>query len=534
MAPSGKTESKVLDSAAIAELCVRRIANGIPGLAPTELEALSNELRIRVRRGAGRTGAPDLAERIDRLGAQSTAGYRRRRTVWESVLLPWVDESVDGALPSTISTGALGHLVDRAWFAALEILAGGVGGASAQIVRARVDGTPWSALAEGAGLPLDELTERWRRGGRQRLALAARQAGGLFLYWKWFEGEAADAPSEAAHSWTRRRLVAFAARLLDDVDEQRFRRHLDGCGSCWFALGAITEDPRPEEARDGHIPASVLARWERAGDDLAGLERALVRRHLARCESCREDLRHVGFGPNLPVMADDAPDLVLREPEGEDAEDLLPSAPAAGTAPTAVGAAANPVRPEPAAVAVEPEPEPVRRPVRPPSPFAPAGPSSIRLEDDHPEPESAPSKAGGAPKGAIIGAGAPAPQPRSWPIPGFGRRGPRGNLARLTEDWNLLREYMVGGPAALKPEAAEEFLAVQVDIVRILRVFPDEFRAANLREMALQASRLGRDLLEDIPTIKSMQSRLGENREELDRIWHEVFLILAELGGHGR
>ncbi len=530
MAPPDRTDSSTVDAQAVAEVCVRRLQADLPGLDPSEIDLLSGEVRIKVRRGAGRAVTDDLAGQVGRAAAQTAAGYRRRRTIWESVLLPWIDEAVDGTLPSTISTGTLGHLVDRAWFVAHEILAGGRAGESAQVFRMRVDGKTWAAIAADAALTPEDLTDRWRRHGRDRLARATRHVDGLFLYWKWFEENAPGGRRpESEHTWTRRRLAAFVARLLDEAEEGRFRRHLDGCGSCWFALGAISEDPRPDEAREGHIPASVLARWEQAGEDLVGLERAMVRRHLERCAGCRDDLRHVGLEPVLPPAADVDREVDLSDPEGADEEE-----------PIAVAPPASPASPDPAPASSASR---VGRvvigcPTPPGIPGPPAAPRRLE-EDDQPRPEpEAPAKAGGKWKSALaflsVGSGAGATRSRPWAAASVGKRTPRGNLGRLTEAWDLLREYMVGGPAALRPEAAAEFLALQGEIARILPVLHEEYRAENLREIAHLASRRARDLLVDVPTIRSMQSRLGVNREELDRIWHEVFLMLAELAGRAR
>ncbi len=577
MAPPDRTESKTLDPQGVADLSVRRLQEELPGLDPSEIDALSGEVRIKVRRAAGRAAGEDLAALATRVATQTAAGYRRRRTIWESVLLPWIDEAVDGTLPSTISTGTLGHLVDRAWCVAHEVLAGARAGAragtgtpaSARFLRMRVGGKTWAAIAADAGLTPEDVADRWGRHGRGRLARAARQADGLFLYWKWFEEDAAGGRPQSEHTWTRRRLAAFAARLLDEAEEARFRRHLDACGSCSIALVAISEDPRPDDAREGHLPASVLARWEQAGDDLVGLERAMVRRHLERCDGCREDLRHVGFEPALPRSADLDREIDLSDPEGAEEEALVADAPIAGAtvadAPIAAAPAAAiprtaspssqtpPARQPATASPASPEPAPaasgkrmgyvVMGPPTTPGVRRPSAAPPIE-KDDRPQPEVVPpAKAGGKWKSALAfltgGSGASAsggagPSRPSGPAAPAGKRALRGNLRRLTEAWDLLREYMVGGPAALKPEAAEEFLALQGEIVRILPVFHEEFREASRREIAHLAARRARDLLVDVPTIRSMQSRLGANREELDRIWHEVFLMLAELAGRGR
>ena len=47
---------------------------------------------------------------------------------------------------------------------------------------------------------------------------------------------------------------------------------------------------------DGHIPAGVLGRWETFQGELRGLERALVRHHLARCTDCPRGSRAARAG----------------------------------------------------------------------------------------------------------------------------------------------------------------------------------------------------------------------------------------------
>lgn len=95
-------------------------------------------------------------------------------------------------------------------------------------------------------------------------------------------------------------LLAFHEGLLTESEETAFREHLKGCEECRRLLETMDGDPesRPT-APDGHIPSSLLARWDRNQKTLSGLERSLVRSHLESCAECRQDLVVLGFEPRL-------------------------------------------------------------------------------------------------------------------------------------------------------------------------------------------------------------------------------------------
>jgi hypothetical protein len=99
------------------------------------------------------------------------------------------------------------------------------------------------------------------------------------------------------HTWALSRLLARALGLLDETDGQRLATHLSSCDPCrsewdglWAAEGAARERP-------GHVPAGLIARWDRIEPALRGLERELVLQHVARCVDCRDDLALAGFAP---------------------------------------------------------------------------------------------------------------------------------------------------------------------------------------------------------------------------------------------
>jgi len=102
------------------------------------------------------------------------------------------------------------------------------------------------------------------------------------------------------HSWLRKRLAAYRSGVLSEQEEARFLRHLESCSECRGALAAFAEEAAPIETIEGHLPTGIVARWEEAHQLLRGLERRLVRQHLAECASCRQDLELIGFQPELP------------------------------------------------------------------------------------------------------------------------------------------------------------------------------------------------------------------------------------------
>jgi hypothetical protein len=127
---------------------------------------------------------------------------------------------------------------------------------------------------------------------------------------------------QANHRWARARLAASRLGLLGEADEARLRAHLVACEACREAAEPLEEEPGT--AVEGHVPATLVARWDRARHELRGLERALVRRHLERCAGCREDLAAAGHAAELAVVPglewDAGEDLPDRRVAGEERE----------------------------------------------------------------------------------------------------------------------------------------------------------------------------------------------------------------------
>lgn len=107
-------------------------------------------------------------------------------------------------------------------------------------------------------------------------------------------------PAEREHLWANEHLTAFSSGLMRDADVERFERHLAGCEECRQALDALVA---PEASRGRHLPDALIARWPKTRASLAGLQRELVRRHLADCDECQAILKYMGHVPELEHVA---------------------------------------------------------------------------------------------------------------------------------------------------------------------------------------------------------------------------------------
>jgi len=110
-------------------------------------------------------------------------------------------------------------------------------------------------------------------------------------------------PRADVHRWCRARLAAARLDLLDANDRKTFDAHLATCEPCRNAYASFARAD-DEAAPDAHVPPSLLATWSRSSLALAGIERSLVRAHLARCGLCRGELERLGFAPEL-ALADE-------------------------------------------------------------------------------------------------------------------------------------------------------------------------------------------------------------------------------------
>ncbi len=108
-----------------------------------------------------------------------------------------------------------------------------------------------------------------------------------------------SAGGDRTHEWTLARLGVWAAGLQDERDAEAVERHLEECSSCRAAADELRRPQFPEDSWGQHLPASVLATWDRSAPRLRGMLRRLARQHLERCATCRSELKTLGYRPEL-------------------------------------------------------------------------------------------------------------------------------------------------------------------------------------------------------------------------------------------
>lgn len=104
-------------------------------------------------------------------------------------------------------------------------------------------------------------------------------------------------------------------------------------------------------------------------------------------------------------------------------------------------------------------------------------------------------------------------------------------LQYLARAWDKMRAHVVAGGAAAGPEAEAGFLALKREIGQDLSALQAPFGSADLNREAAQAAARIRHFLSQVPTLKSLEIAREKDREGLEKAWHGVFLILAELSG---
>ena len=95
------------------------------------------------------------------------------------------------------------------------------------------------------------------------------------------------------HEWFRRRMAVFAVGLLPPAEEGPFVDHRASCTACRADYDAFDDwerDPR-DAWQDRHIPSALLAHWDRARDEIRGLELSTATEHLESCALCQDGLR---------------------------------------------------------------------------------------------------------------------------------------------------------------------------------------------------------------------------------------------------
>ncbi len=101
-------------------------------------------------------------------------------------------------------------------------------------------------------------------------------------------------------------LAALAAGLLPDDARVDARGHLQACAGCTERWTNSLAGREAEGADERHLPAAMIARWDRARAHLRGVERELVRQHLERCAACRDELLVVGHAHPVSDLVDSA------------------------------------------------------------------------------------------------------------------------------------------------------------------------------------------------------------------------------------
>lgn len=104
-------------------------------------------------------------------------------------------------------------------------------------------------------------------------------------------------------------------------------------------------------------------------------------------------------------------------------------------------------------------------------------------------------------------------------------------LLDLARAWDALHAHVVASGSAATPEAEAGFLALKREIGQGLSALQGPFGSADLNREAGQAAARIRYFLSQVPTLKSLEAAREKDREGLEKAWHGVFLILAELSG---
>lgn len=100
---------------------------------------------------------------------------------------------------------------------------------------------------------------------------------------------------ESDHTWFRRRLADHLLDLLVEDERERFDTHARGCASCARVLASAQGARADWWDGAGHPPVGVLLKWNTKvrGDRVQELAHA----HVARCESCRQDVEDLLGAP---------------------------------------------------------------------------------------------------------------------------------------------------------------------------------------------------------------------------------------------
>lgn len=92
------------------------------------------------------------------------------------------------------------------------------------------------------------------------------------------------------HRELLKQISLLDAGLLTEEEETAVLDHSRTCAGCREVLNLLAAEKGEKPEAPGHIPSAILARWDRMKSTVHGLERELLERHLAGCESCRQEL----------------------------------------------------------------------------------------------------------------------------------------------------------------------------------------------------------------------------------------------------
>lgn len=116
--------------------------------------------------------------------------------------------------------------------------------------------------------------------------------------------------TEREHAWFRGRLPDHLLDLLAGDERARFDAHARACAACARLLQSAQGAKADWWDGAGHVPVGALLAWDPGAPD--SRRQALVRAHLASCESCRRDLADLRGDGALAVLAAPAASAPVR------------------------------------------------------------------------------------------------------------------------------------------------------------------------------------------------------------------------------
>lgn len=101
--------------------------------------------------------------------------------------------------------------------------------------------------------------------------------------------------------WGLSKWATYRLGLLEEEEQLEMEQLLSADPEFLQMVGPPNGFDDPTE--DGkHIPEPLVANWPGTVRSIRGFQRAMLRQHLNRCETCQEDLRILGFDAALPEI----------------------------------------------------------------------------------------------------------------------------------------------------------------------------------------------------------------------------------------